>query len=153
MPRPLSTPFDPARLAGIRFVTWVGFWVNLVLCVVKVLAGILGNSRAVTADGVHSISDLVTDIISLVGVRFWPAPPDVDPPHGHRRLESLISLLVGLLLGLAGLMSVAGMSAVNFALGSDFRWLLILPVLAWALGLALAALGGGEAPVDTKGRA
>ena len=58
-----------------------------------------------------------------------------------------------LLLGLAGLMSVAGMSAVNFALGSDFRWLLILPVLAWALGLALAALGGGEAPVDTKGRA
>lgn len=58
-----------------------------------------------------------------------------------------------LLLGLAGLMSVAGMSAVNFALVSDFRWLLILPVLVWALGLALAALGRGEAPVDTKGRA
>ena len=103
MARPLSTPFDPARLAGIRFVTWVGFWVNLLLCVFKVLAGVLGNSRAVTADGVHSLSDLVTDIIILVGVRFWPAPPDVDHPHGHRRLESLISLLVGLLLGLAGL--------------------------------------------------
>ncbi len=58
-----------------------------------------------------------------------------------------------LLLGLAGLMSVAGMSAVNFALGSDFRWLLIFPVLAWALGLALAAFWRGEAPVDTKGRA
>ncbi len=103
MPRRLSAPYDPARLAGIRFVTWVGFWVNLVLCAFKVAAGILGNSRAVTADGIHSLSDLLTDIIILVGVRFWPAPPDEDHPHGHRRLESLISLIVGLLLGLAGL--------------------------------------------------
>ena len=45
------------------------------------------------------------------------------------------------LVGLAGLLSVASMSAANFALGSDFRWLLVLPVLAWSIGIALAALG------------
>jgi len=53
-------------------------------------------------------------------------------------------------IGLAGLLSVALMSAVNFALESDFRWLLILPVLAWAVGLALAAIGGDAAPAETK---
>jgi hypothetical protein len=46
------------------------------------------------------------------------------------------------LLGLAGVMSVAMMCAVNFALGSDFRWVLVFPVLVWAGGLASAALGG-----------
>lgn len=102
MARPLCTPFDPARLKGIVFVTWVGFWANLFLCVFKIVAGILGNSRAVAADGIHSLSDLATDVIILIGVHFWSAPPDDDHPHGHRRLESLISLLVGLLLGGAG---------------------------------------------------
>lgn len=57
------------------------------------------------------------------------------------------------LLGLVGLMSVAARSAVNFALGSDFRWLLVLPVLAWATGVALATLGRGAVAVDAKGRA
>ena len=47
------------------------------------------------------------------------------------------------LLGLAGVLSVASMSAANFALGSDFRWLLVLPVLAWSIGVGLAALGRG----------
>ena len=59
MARPLCTPFDPARLKGIVFVTWVGFWANLFLCVFKIVAGILGNSRAVAADGIHSLSDLL----------------------------------------------------------------------------------------------
>lgn len=45
------------------------------------------------------------------------------------------------LLGLAGILSVALMSSANFALGSTFRWLLVLPVLAWSMGVALAALG------------
>ncbi len=48
-----------------------------------------------------------------------------------------------ILLGIVGVLSVALMSAVNFALGSNFRWLLILPVLAWSIGVVLAALGSG----------
>lgn len=52
------------------------------------------------------------------------------------------------LLGLAGLLSVASMSAANFALESNFRWLLIIPGLAWSTGVALAALGSGAARVD-----
>lgn len=54
------------------------------------------------------------------------------------------------LVGCAGLLSVGLMSAVNFALESDFRWLLILPVLAWAVGLALAARSVHAKPAATR---
>ena len=103
MARPLSEQQDPAKLKGISRVTWVGLWVNLALGTFKILAGILGHSRAVLADGLHSFTDLLTDAIILVGVRFWPAPPDTDHPYGHRRLESLIALGVGAGLGLTGI--------------------------------------------------
>ena len=52
------------------------------------------------------------------------------------------------LLGAAGALSVAGMSAVNFALGSNFRWLLVLPVLAWVIGVALAVMGQDTGSTD-----
>jgi cation diffusion facilitator family transporter len=94
---------DRWRSSKILYVTWVGFWLNLTLSVFKIVAGILGNSRAIVADGVHSLSDLITDIALLVGVRYWMAPPDQDHPYGHKRLESLISFLIGVLLGLVGL--------------------------------------------------
>ena len=94
---------DHQRLHGILRVTWVGFWINIVLSVFKIAAGILGNSRAVVADGVHSLSDLVTDTVLLVCARFWMAPPDHSHPYGHRRLESLVSLGIGALLGIVGI--------------------------------------------------
>lgn len=93
---------DRERAARISLVTWVGFWVNVAFSVLKIATGYLGNSRAVVADGVHSLSDLVTDVAVLVGVKFWVAPPDQEHPYGHKRLESLVSLAIGLLLGAAG---------------------------------------------------
>ena len=54
------------RAARAKKVTWVGFVVNAVLSLAKVIAGIVGHSGAMIADGVHSISDFITDIIVLV---------------------------------------------------------------------------------------
>ena len=93
---------DLFRGREISRVTWVGFWVNVFLSVFKISAGIMGNSRAVVADGVHSMSDLITDIAVLVGVRFWIAPPDEQHPYGHKRLESLVAFFIGALLAVAG---------------------------------------------------
>ena len=56
------------------------------------------------------------------------------------------------LLGLAGVLAVALMSAVNFALGSNFRWLFIFPVRVWSMGVALAAAGLGAAPGEAGER-
>ncbi|WP_066858689.1 cation diffusion facilitator family transporter [Halodesulfovibrio spirochaetisodalis] len=86
------------KVAAISKVTWVGLIVNVLLAVLKIVAGIMGNSRAVTADGIHSLSDLITDVSLLVGVRMWTAPPDELHPYGHQRFETLITAGIGILL-------------------------------------------------------
>jgi cation diffusion facilitator family transporter len=88
---------DRSYLAARR-VTWAGLVANLVLAGVKIAAGVVGNSRAVLADGIHSISDLATDLAVLLGMRYWTAPADSDHQHGHRRIETLVTLAIGLAL-------------------------------------------------------
>ena len=82
--------------------TLCGLIANLGLSALKLTVGILGSSQAVVADGVHSLSDITTDIAVLWGVRYWSAPPDPDHPYGHRRIETVISAGIGLLLGAVG---------------------------------------------------
>ncbi len=88
--------------AVIRRVTVWGMVCNLALAGVKLAAGILASSQALVADAVHSLSDMVTDVAVLVGERYWTAPPDSDHPHGHGRIETLVSLFIGVLLASAG---------------------------------------------------
>ncbi|MFW6414234.1 MAG: cation diffusion facilitator family transporter [Verrucomicrobiota bacterium] len=80
----------------------VGLIGNGILCSVKIAAGIVGNSQAVVADGIHSVSDIATDIALLVGARYWRKPPDSDHPYGHGRLEMLVTLGLALVLAGAG---------------------------------------------------
>jgi cation diffusion facilitator family transporter len=87
----------------VCFVGWVGLIVNLVLAAVKLLTGIVGNSQAVVADAVHSLSDLVTDAALIIGVRYWTAPADEQHPHGHRRIETVVTLVIGMILGLVAI--------------------------------------------------
>jgi cation diffusion facilitator family transporter len=86
------------NIGEIRKVSTVGLIVNLLLSVLKISAGILGNSQAVVADGIHSISDSVTDIAVIVGSVYWSAPPDDDHPHGHGRIETAVTVFIGLVL-------------------------------------------------------
>ena len=102
-----STPPDARatarnRAASVRFVTWTGLVVNLLLAIFKFVAGALGHSQAVVADGAHSLSDLSTDLAVLIGVRYWSAPADDCHPHGHQRIETLVTALIGAALVLAG---------------------------------------------------
>ena len=82
-------------------VGWVGLLCNLALAAAKAAAGILGHSQAVLADALHSLTDSVTDIAVILGVRFWTAPADEDHPHGHGRIETLITVVIGLAVGAA----------------------------------------------------
>ncbi len=94
---------DAASLHTVRKATVVGMVANIVLAVGKVGAGIVGSSAAVVADGIHSFTDLVTDLVLLVGTRFWGQPPDEDHPHGHRRIETLITAAIGFILAAVGI--------------------------------------------------
>jgi cation diffusion facilitator family transporter len=80
-------------------VGWVGLFSNLVLAAAKAAAGILGHSQAVLADALHSLTDSVTDITVILGVKFWTAPADDRHPHGHGRIETLVTVVIGLVVG------------------------------------------------------
>ena len=90
-----------SRVTQVRFAAWIGLIVNLLLAAVKLSAGMLGHSQAVVADAIHSLSDIVTDIALILGVRYWSAPADERHPHGHRRFETLVTVFIGLMVAAA----------------------------------------------------
>jgi len=79
-------------------VTLVGGAANVVLLLVKFLAGIFGHSAAMLADAVHSLSDFVTDIIVLVFIHISSKPQDKDHDYGHAKYETLATTLIGFAL-------------------------------------------------------
>lgn len=79
-------------------VTIIGMLVNIILTAIKIIIGYLANSSSVVADGIHSLSDVSTDVAILVGVKYWNEPPDAEHPYGHRRIETMISVFIGLSL-------------------------------------------------------
>jgi len=91
-----------ARDRKIHKVTWIGLCLNVALSALKISAGVLGHSHAVLADGIHSISDTVTDFAVIIGSYYWSRPPDSNHPYGHRRLETLVTLFIGVMLIGAG---------------------------------------------------
>jgi cation diffusion facilitator family transporter len=92
-----------SREAYIRRVTWIGFVLNILLSGLKFAAGIVGRSQAVVADAVHSLTDTTTDLAVIAGSHYWARPPDDSHPYGHRRLETLITAFIGLMLAAAGI--------------------------------------------------
>lgn len=90
------------RTEEAQKVTWIGFGVNLVLTIAKVFAGIVGHSAAMVADGVHSLSDFVTDIIVIAFVRVSDKGCDNDHPYGHGKFETFATLLISLALVFVG---------------------------------------------------
>ncbi len=79
-----------------------GLIVNVLLTALKGYAGIVAGSRALMADAVHSLSDLTTDMAVIVGARYWCRPPDDSHPMGHKGIETVVSLFIGLMLILTG---------------------------------------------------
>lgn len=82
----------------VRRITWIGLAINLFLAALKFTVGFLGNSQAVVADAVHSLSDMTTDLAVILGVKFWSAPADEDHPYGHGRIETIVTTVIGLSL-------------------------------------------------------
>ncbi len=81
-----------------RRVTIVCALLNLFLSVVKVAIGVIGQSQALVADGIHSLSDLASDAMVLVAVRFGSQEADDEHPYGHARFETVATIGLGVLL-------------------------------------------------------
>ena len=91
-----------SRITTIRNVTLIGSAANLLLSVGKLIAGIVGKSSAMIADGVHSLSDLVTDIIVLVFIRVSGKERDKNHQYGHGKYETFATMLISFALMIVG---------------------------------------------------
>lgn len=97
MPHP---PEAADALGAKRRATWVGVAVNLPLAAVKIGLGWVAGSQALVADGVHSLSDLVSDAAVLWALGHAHRPPDAEHPFGHGRFETMATLAVAVMLGI-----------------------------------------------------
>jgi cation diffusion facilitator family transporter len=102
------------REKQIYRVTLVGSAGNVLLTIVKFIAGVLGHSSAMVADAVHSLSDLVTDIVVIVFVGISARPQDESHDYGHGKFETLATLLISLAL-VAASIGIIVSGAVKFA--------------------------------------
>lgn len=72
------------------------FFGNIFLVILKIISGFVFNSVALIADGVHSVSDLLSDVFVILGIRHSGKPADDDHPFGHGKFEYVLSFMLGL---------------------------------------------------------
>src|SRR5580698_2886193 len=81
----------------------IGLSSNVILAVIKIVAGIFGNSYALMADGIESTLDIFSSMVVLGGIKISAMPPDENHPYGHGKAESLAAMTVSLILLMAGI--------------------------------------------------
>ena len=86
---------------GVRIIV-IGALANLLLAAIKIAGGIVGRSTAMVADGIHSLSDLLTDVVVLFTHKIGQLPADENHPYGHGRAETIGATLVGAVIIAAG---------------------------------------------------
>ncbi|WP_374358207.1 cation diffusion facilitator family transporter, partial [Chitinimonas sp.] len=135
MTQSTQTP-EGAQLA--RRATWNSIWVNLGLAIAQVIVGWLGRSQALLADGIHSLSDLFSDLIVLAAAKGAALEADDNHPYGHGRFENAAALLLG------GLMLALGVGMVWSAALRLQAPASIAAVSPFTLAVALLTLVGKE---------
>ena len=101
----MQEQLDIRRKAAER-VTIIGAVLDTVLGIMKILVGIIANSTALVADGIHSLSDLLTDFMVVVVLRLSHQAPDENHPWGHARFETVGTVALGIILvGVGGAMA------------------------------------------------
>ncbi|MCD4813883.1 cation diffusion facilitator family transporter [bacterium] len=118
----------------IHKITLAGLVVNLVLALVKALVGMVSGSIALIADAIHSLSDLATDGVVFIGVKFGAKPADDTHPYGHGKIETMAALVI------AGILVSAG-AAIAWKAGQAFIAASSVTI-SWAV-LATAGLSVG----------
>lgn len=87
-----------AHYRKIRFILIFILVLNWAVAAAKIIYGILSRCSSMTADGFHSLSDGASNIIGLIGIHFACQPTDKDHPYGHKKYETLFSLVIAALL-------------------------------------------------------
>ena len=90
------------RYKKAQKVTIISMVVNVILTIIKFIGGIAGNSHALIADAIHSLSDNVSSIAVLIGLKIAQKPPDKKHPYGYGKSESVTTLIIAMVLVIVG---------------------------------------------------
>jgi len=88
---------------AIKSVTNLSIVINIILTAAKMVIGFLAGSMAVVSDGIHSLSDMVTDVAVIFGVQLGSKEPDSEHPYGHGRIETFAGSFVAVALVIVGI--------------------------------------------------
>ena len=110
------TETDFQKVANrVSIITILG---NVVLSVVKLLAGIIAHSNAMISDAMHSASDVFSTIVVIIGIKLSSKESDKEHPYGHERLECVAALILSMILFVIGLF--IGFEATKNILSGDY---------------------------------
>jgi len=118
-----ASPGD--RAAEAQRATWVSVAVNLLMTVVQILVGWIGNSQSLIAHGLHSFSDLLSDFLVIYATRQSAHPADAEHPYGHARVETAATLILGASLALIG-------GFILWESGLRLQHVELLPAVEWS---------------------
>lgn len=113
------------KLAGI-----VGIISNMILCLGKILVGIISGSIAIIADGINNLADASSSIITLVGFKMAAMPEDEDHPYGHARIEYISGMIVSVLIVVVGIeLGRSSIDKIMHPTAIEFSWPLVAVLL------------------------
>lgn len=99
----MPTETADQRSVASRRVTLTSIVVNILLSIGQIALGIIGNSQALIADGIHTLSDLSTDTMVLYAIWHGNKEADEDHPYGHGRIETAATVFLGIILAIVGI--------------------------------------------------
>ena len=119
-------------------VSWISVGSNLVLSVFKLFAGIFGNSAGVVSDAVHSLSDVFSTFIVMIGINMSNKAADTKHPYGHERFESVAAIILAGILGLVAL--GIGYSGIQKVISGEYLEMIVPGRIALlAAGVSIVA--------------
>ncbi|GGK83209.1 cation diffusion facilitator family transporter [Amphritea balenae] len=99
--------------AEAQRITLIGAFIDLILGLLKIVFGVISHSSALLADGIHSLSDLLTDFLVVAIIKYSHQEPDEDHPWGHARFETIGTVILGcILVAVAGAMAYESVLAL-----------------------------------------
>lgn len=125
------------RYQQAKQITLIGALINTLLGIIKLIGGFAFHSHALVADGMHSFADLITDVMVLFASKYGSQDADDSHPYGHQRFETAATLLLALLLVLAG----AGIAWDAFY---ELWYETVITPAWWALPIAVLSVIANE---------
>jgi len=127
---------SPVRYQASRRIAFLAMATNAILVLGQVIAGIVGHSQALVADAMHTLADMSTDLLVLYALKHSAKEADEEHPYGHARIETAVTLVLGIILFLVGV-------GIAFRAGTrlmdDAPFVPPTAIALWASGITILA--------------